>query len=260
LAVRTDRDTGQLILSGQSEEHLDRTLAELTENERLPVNVGRPQVAYRETITRPIEYTYTHKRQTCRAGQYAAVKIIFTPREWGQGFKFIDSIGGGAILREFIPSVEKGLMVQKEDGVLAGYPTVDFSAELIDGKYHDVDSNALTFEIAARACFRTALPLAGPIILEPVMKVEVVTPEDSLGAVIDGVNRRRRQIVSQLERDSEIAIEALVPLAEMFGYIGDLHRISQFRASFSMQYHHYAVVPRFELPPDNFPPAIGLRA
>jgi len=244
LHLETDRDTGQTILRGMGELHLEVTLDRMRTEFGVEGNMGRPQVAYREAITKPIEYVYTHKKQTGGSGQYAEVKIIFKPLERGQGFEFIDSIVGGAIPREYIPSVEKGLKVQKDDGVLAGYPTVDFSAELVDGKYHDVDSNALTFEIAARACFREALRLAGPIILEPVMKVEVVTPDDNLGDVIGDINRRRGQIVGQLERGAAIAVEATVPLSEMFGYIGQLRGMTSGRASYTMEFSHYEPVPR----------------
>jgi elongation factor G len=244
LHLETDRDTGQTILRGMGELHLEVTLDRMRTEFGVEGNMGRPQVAYREAITKPVEYVYTHKKQTGGSGQYAEVKIIFKPRARGEGFEFIDSIVGGSIPREFIPSVEKGLKVQKEDGVVAGYPTVDFSAELIDGKYHDVDSNALTFEIAARACFREALKLAGPIILEPVMKVEVVTPDDHLGDVIGDINRRRGQIVGQLERGGAIAVEATVPLSEMFGYIGQLRGMTSGRASYTMEFSHYEPVPR----------------
>jgi len=244
LRLETDRDTGQTILRGMGELHLEVTLDRMRTEFGVEGNMGRPQVAYREAITKPVEYVYTHKKQTGGSGQYAEVKIIFKPLERGQGFEFIDSIVGGSIPREYIPSVEKGLKVQKEDGVVAGYPTVDFSAELIDGKYHDVDSNALTFEIAARACFREALKLAGPIILEPVMKVEVVTPDDNLGDVIGDINRRRGQIVGQLERGAAIAVEATVPLSEMFGYIGQLRGMTSGRASYTMEFSHYEPVPR----------------
>jgi elongation factor G len=244
LRLETDRDTGQTILRGMGELHLEVTLDRMRTEFGVEGNMGRPQVAYREAITKPVEYIYTHKKQTGGSGQYAEVKIIFKPRERGEGFEFIDSIVGGSIPREYIPSVEKGLKIQKEDGVIAGYPTVDFSAELIDGKYHDVDSNALTFEIAARACFREGLKLAGPIILEPVMKVEVVTPDDHLGDVIGDINRRRGQIVGQLERGGAIAVEASVPLSEMFGYIGQLRGMTSGRASYTMEFSHYEPVPR----------------
>jgi len=244
LRLETDRDTGQTILRGMGELHLEVTLDRMRTEFGVEGNMGRPQVAYRETFTKPIEYVYTHKKQTGGSGQYAEVKIVFEPLERGAGFVFEDKIVGGSIPREFIPSVEKGLKVQKEDGVLAGYPTVDFKAKLVDGKYHDVDSNALTFEIAARACFREALKQASPILLEPVMKVEVVTPDDNLGDVIGDINRRRGQVIGQLERGAAIAVEAVVPLSEMFGYIGQLRGMTSGRASYTMEFSHYEPVPR----------------
>ena len=170
-------DTGQLVLGCRSEEHLARALAALAQLDELPITIGRPTVAYLETITKPVEHIYTYKKQAGASGQYAEVKIAFEPLEQDQGFEFVNRIVDEAIPREFIPAVEKGLIAQKDDGVLSGFPTIDFRATLLDGKYHDVDSNALTFEIAARACFRNAMRLADPIILEPVMRVEIVTPE-----------------------------------------------------------------------------------
>ena len=244
LRLETDRETGQTILRGMGELHLEVTLDRMRTEFGVEGNMGRPQVAYREAFTKSVEYTYTHKKQTGGSGQYAEVKIVFTPRERGEGFEFIDKVVGGSVPREFIPSVEKGLKIQKEEGVLAGYPTVDFSATLVDGKYHDVDSNALTFEIAARACFREAIKTASPIILEPVMKVEVVTPEDNLGDIIGDINRRRGQIIGQLERGNSIAVEARVPLSEMFGYIGQLRGMTSGRASYTMEFSHYEQVPR----------------
>ncbi len=244
LRLETDRETGQTILRGMGELHLEVTLDRMRTEFGVEGNMGKPQVAYRETITKPVEYTYTHKKQTGGSGQFAEVKIIFAPRERGEGFEFIDETVGGTVPREYVPSVKKGLELQKEDGVLAGYPTVDFSARLVDGKYHDVDSNALTFEIAAKACFREALPKAAPILLEPVMKVEVVTPDNYLGDVIGDVNRRRGTIVGQVERGSNIAVEATVPLNEMFGYIGQLRGMTSGRASYTMEFSHYEPVPR----------------
>jgi len=260
LRVSVDRDAGQLILSGDSEEHLERTLAALARKDGLQVKIGRPQVAYRETITKPVECTYAHKKPSGGSGEYAEVTIVFEPLERGQGFEFVDRIDDGAVPREVIPGIEKGLMIQKEDGVLAGYPVMDCRATLVDGKYHDVDSNALTFEIAARACLRKALRLAGPILLEPVMKVEIVTPDDRLGVVTGDLGRRRGQIVGQMLRVAAITVEASVPLSEMFGYRDALRGMSQGRASFSMQYDRYGAVPTGELPPDCFPPAVGMRA
>ncbi|RJF85221.1 elongation factor G [Azospirillum cavernae] len=244
LRLETDRETGQTILRGMGELHLEVTLDRMRTEFGVEGNMGKPQVAYREAITKPIEYTYTHKKQTGGSGQFAEVKIVFEPRERGEGFEFVDETVGGTVPREYVPSVKKGLELQKEDGVLAGYPTVDFRARLVDGKYHDVDSNALTFEIAAKACFREALPKAGPILLEPVMKVEVVTPDNYLGDVIGDVNRRRGTIVGQVERGSNIAVEATVPLNEMFGYIGQLRGMTSGRASYTMEFSHYEPVPR----------------
>jgi elongation factor G len=244
LRLETDRETSQTILRGMGELHLEVTLDRMRTEFGVEGNMGKPQVAYRETIGKPIEYTYTHKKQTGGSGQYAEVKIIFEPRERGEGFEFKDEVVGGSVPREYIPSVQKGLEVQKEEGVLAGYPTVDFRARLIDGKYHEVDSNALTFEIAAKACFREALKKANPILLEPVMKVEVVTPESYLGDVIGDINRRRGMVVGQLERGTNIAVEATVPLNEMFGYIGQLRGMTSGRASYTMEFSHYEPVPK----------------
>ncbi|CAO3373954.1 elongation factor G [Azospirillum argentinense] len=244
LRLETDRETGQTILRGMGELHLEVTLDRLRTEFGVEGNMGKPQVAYRETITKPVEYTYTHKKQTGGSGQFAEVKIVFEPLERGEGFVFKDETVGGTVPREYVPSVAKGLEMQKEEGVLASYPTVDFRARLVDGKYHDVDSNALTFEIAAKACFREALKQAGPILLEPVMKVEVVTPDDYLGDVIGDVNRRRGTVLGQLERGTNIAVEAHVPLNEMFGYIGQLRGMTSGRASYTMEFSHYEPVPR----------------
>ncbi len=244
LRLETDRETGQTLLRGMGELHLEVTLDRVRTEYGVEGVMGRPQVAYRETITRPVTHIYTHKKQTGGSGQFAEVKIIFEPQERGQGYAFVDQVVGGTVPREYIPSVDKGLQMQKEDGVIAGYPTVDFKATLIDGKYHDVDSNALTFEIAAKACFREAMKLAGPVLLEPIMKVEVVVPEDYLGDVIGDVNRRRGTILGQLERGNNIAVEAHVPLSDMFGYIGQLRGMTSGRGSFTMEFSHYDPVPK----------------
>ncbi len=244
LRLETDRETGQTILRGMGELHLEVTLDRIRTEFNVEGNMGKPQVAYREAFTQSVEHTYTHKKQTGGSGQFAEVKIVFEPLERGAGYQFEDETVGGSVPKEYIPSVDKGLQMQKEDGVLAGYPTVDFKARLVDGKYHDVDSNALTFEIAAKACFREAIRKASPIILEPVMKVEVVTPEDYLGDVIGDVNRRRGMIQGQLERGTNIAVEAFVPLNEMFGYIGQLRGMTSGRASYTMEFSHYEPVPR----------------
>ena len=244
LRLETDRETGQTILRGMGELHLDVTLDRMRTEFNVEGIMGEPQVAYREAFTKAIEQQYVHKKQTGGAGQFAEVWIKFEPLERGKGFEFVDATVGGSVPREYVPSVEKGLKVQLEEGVLAKFPTVDFRATLFDGSYHDVDSNALTFEIAGKACFREALPKAGPVLLEPVMKVEVVTPGDYLGDVIGDINRRRGSIQDQLERGANIAIVATVPLSEMFGYIGQLRAMSSGRASYTMEFSHYDLVPR----------------
>jgi elongation factor G len=244
LHLETDRETGQTILRGMGELHLEVTLDRMRTEFGVEGTMGEPQVAYRETITKKIQENYTHKKQTGGSGQFAEVWIIFEPLARSSGFVFEDETVGGSVPREFVPAVEKGLKIQKEDGVLAHFPTVDFKATLIDGSYHDVDSNALTFEIAAKAAFREGLRKAGPILLEPVMKVETVTPQDHLGDVIGDINRRRGTIQEQIERGSNIAVVAVVPLSEMFGYIGQLRSMTSGRASYTMEFSHYEPVPK----------------
>ncbi|MBS0420690.1 MAG: elongation factor G [Proteobacteria bacterium] len=244
LHLETDRETGQTILRGMGELHLEVTLDRMRTEFGVEGVMGQPQVAYRETITRKIQENYTHKKQTGGSGQFAEVWIVFEPLERGAGFQFVDETVGGSVPREFVPSVEKGLKIQKEDGVLAHFPTVDFKATLVDGSYHDVDSNALTFEIAAKAAFREGLKKAAPILLEPVMKVETVTPQDHLGDVIGDINRRRGTIQEQIERGNNIAVVSTVPLSEMFGYIGQLRSMTSGRASYTMEFSHYEPVPK----------------
>ena len=244
LHLETDRETGQTILRGMGELHLEVTLDRMRTEFNVEGTMGEPQVAYRETFTKPIQEQYIHKKQTGGSGQFAEVWIKFEPLQRGEGFQFVDETVGGSVPREYVPSVEKGLKMQMDDGVLAHFPTVDFKATLVDGSYHDVDSNALTFEIAAKACFREAIRKAGPILLEPVMKVETVTPGDYLGDVIGDINRRRGAIQDQLERGTNIAVVATVPLSEMFGYIGHLRGMTSGRASYTMEFSHYDPVPR----------------
>jgi elongation factor G len=244
LHLETDRETNETILRGMGELHLEVTLDRMRTEFGVEGIMGEPQVAYRETFTKKIEEHYTHKKQTGGSGQFAEVWITFEPLPRGAGFEFVDATKGGSVPKEFVPAVEKGLKMQKEDGVLAHFPTVDFRATLIDGSYHDVDSNALTFEIAAKACFREAIRKAGPILLEPVMRVETVTPGDYLGDVIGDINRRRGAIEEQLERGTNIAVVAPVPLSEMFGYIGQLRSMTSGRASYTMEFSHYDPVPR----------------
>ena len=244
LRLRTDQETGQTILSGMGELHLEIIIDRLRREYGVDANIGAPQVAYRETISRSYTETYTHKKQTGGSGQYAEVKIIFEPLERNQGIQFENKVVGGTVPREYIPAVEKGIRVQSDTGVLAGFPTVDFRFSLVDGKYHDVDSSALAFEIAAKAAFREGMKQAGPIILEPIMDVEVTTPQDHVGDVVGDLNRRRGVIQSQESSGSTVIVRAHVPLKEMFGYISNLRGMTKGRASFTMQFHHYDPVPR----------------
>ncbi len=244
LHLETDRETSQTILRGMGELHLEVTLDRMRTEFNVEGIMGQPQVAYREAFTKTVEEQYIHKKQTGGSGQFAEVWIKFEPLERSAGFEFVDKTVGGSVPREYVPAVEKGLKMQKEDGVLARFPTVDFRATLVDGSYHDVDSNALTFEIAAKACFREAIRKAGPVLLEPVMRVETVTPGDYLGDVIGDINRRRGSILDQLERGTNIAVVANVPLSEMFGYIGHLRGMTSGRASYTMEFSHYDQVPR----------------
>jgi elongation factor G len=244
LRLKTDPETGQTILSGMGELHLEIVIDRLKREYGVEANVGAPQVAYRETITRAHTETYTHKKQTGGSGQFAEVKILFEPLERNSGIVFENQVVGGAVPKEYIPAVEKGVRAQAETGVLAGFPTVDFKFTLLDGKYHDVDSSALAFEIAAKACFREGMKKAGPVILEPIMDVEVTTPQDHVGDVVGDLNRRRGMIQSQDMAGTSVIVRAHVPLKEMFGYISNLRGMTKGRASFSMQFHHYEPVPR----------------
>ncbi len=244
LRLKTDPESGQTILSGMGELHLEIIIDRLRREYGVEANIGAPQVAYRETITKSFTETYTHKKQTGGSGQYAEVKVMFEPQLRNAGVLFENKVVGGAIPREYIPAVEKGIRVQADTGVLAGFPTVDFKYSLMDGKYHDVDSSALAFEIAAKACFREGMKKAGPVILEPIMDVEVTMPSDHVGDVVGDLNRRRGTIQSQDSAGSTVMVRAHVPLKEMFGYISDLRSMTKGRASFTMQFHHYDPVPR----------------
>ncbi len=244
LRLKTDQESGQTILSGMGELHLEIIIDRLKREYGVEANIGAPQVAYRETISRPHTEIYTHKKQTGGSGQYAEVKIMFEPMERNGGIVFENKVAGGSIPREYIPAVDKAIKVQADTGVLAGFPTVDFKYSLLDGKYHDVDSSALAFEIAAKACFREGMKKAAPIILEPIMDVEVTTPQDHVGDVVGDLNRRRGMIQNQDSSGSTIMVRAHVPLKEMFGYISDLRSMTKGRASFTMQFHHYDPVPR----------------
>ncbi|MCH4023574.1 MAG: elongation factor G [Acetobacter sp.] len=244
LRLKTDQETGQTILSGMGELHLDIIIDRLRREYGVEANVGAPQVAYRETISKTHTETYTHKKQSGGSGQFAEVKIEFSPLERNADIHFENKVVGGTVPKEYIPAVEKGIRVQSSTGVLAGFPTVDFKFTLLDGKYHDVDSSALAFEIAAKACFREGMKNAGPVILEPIMDVEVTTPNDHVGDVVGDLNRRRGMIQSQETAGSTVMVRAQVPLKEMFGYISQLRSMTKGRASFTMQFHHYDPVPR----------------
>jgi len=242
--VSTDHESGQTILKGMGELHLDIKIDILKRTYKVEANIGAPQVAYRESISRRAEIDYTHKKQTGGTGQFARVKLVFEPGEPGSGFQFESSIVGGAVPKEYIPGVVKGLESAKENGLLAGFPLIDFKATLIDGAFHDVDSSVLAFEIAARAAFKELREKGGPKLLEPIMAVEVVTPEDYLGSVIGDLNGRRGQIQGQDMRGNATVINAFVPLANMFGYVNALRGMSQGRAQFTMLYDHYETVPQ----------------
>jgi elongation factor G len=242
--VSTDQESGQTILKGMGELHLDIKVDILRRTYKVDANIGQPQVAYRETLGKATEINYTHKKQTGGSGQFAEVKILFEPVEPGVGYSFENKVVGGSVPREFVPGVEKGLLSAKENGLLAGFPVIDFKATLIDGKYHDVDSSVLAFEIAARAAFRELRSKAAPKLLEPIMKVEVTTPEDYVGDVIGDLNSRRGMIQGTDQRGNAQVIIAMVPLANMFGYVNNLRSMSQGRANFHMEYDHYEPVPQ----------------
>ncbi|MFZ0239199.1 MAG: elongation factor G, partial [Xanthobacteraceae bacterium] len=242
--VTTDQESGQTIIKGMGELHLDIKVDILKRTYKVDANIGAPQVAYREKISRPATVDYLHRKQTGGHGQYAKIKIIAEPATPGAGFEFENEIIGGAVPKEFIPAVEKGLEGQLTSGVLAGFPVVDLKVRLVDGDSHDVDSSAMAFEIAARAAMREALQKGSPVLLEPIMKVEVVTPEDYTGSVIGDLNSRRGQIQGQDMRGNANVISAMVPLANMFSYVNNLRSMSQGRATFTMQFDHYAEVPK----------------
>jgi elongation factor G len=242
--VSTDQESGQTILRGMGELHLDIKVDILRRTYKVDANIGQPQVAYRETLGKATEINYTHKKQTGGSGQFAEVKILFEPVEPGVGYSFESKVVGGSVPREYVPGVEKGLLSAKDNGLLAGFPVIDFKATLLDGKYHDVDSSVLAFEIAARAAFRELRDRAAPKLLEPIMKVEVTTPEDYVGDVIGDLNSRRGMIQGTDQRGNAQVILAHVPLANMFGYVNTLRSMSQGRAAFHMEYDHYEAVPQ----------------
>ncbi len=243
--VSVNHETGQTIIKGMGELHLEILVDRMKREFKVEANVGAPQVAYRETITKKYTMDYTHKKQSGGSGQFARVIIEFEPQpEAGLGYEFESKIVGGSVPKEYIPGVEKGLESIKDTGVMAGFPTIDFKATLIDGAYHDVDSSALAFEIAARAAFREGMLKAGPVLLEPIMKVEVVTPEDYMGDVIGDLNSRRGQISNMDQRGNARTVDAKVPLASMFGYVNTLRSMTQGRATYTMEFDHYEPVPK----------------
>ncbi|MBX9622075.1 MAG: elongation factor G [Alphaproteobacteria bacterium] len=242
--VTTDYESGQTIIKGMGELHLDIIVDRMRREFKVEANVGAPQVAYRETITKTAEVDYTHKKQSGGAGQFARIKLRFEPVAPGEGYTFVNSIVGGAVPKEYIPGVEKGLIQAMDNGVIAGFPMIDYKVTLFDGAYHDVDSSVLAFEIAARAAFREGVPKADPKLLEPIMKVEVVTPEEYMGDIIGDLNSRRGQVSGMDQRGNARVVDAFVPLANMFGYVNTLRSMSQGRAQFTMQFDHYEQVPQ----------------
>jgi elongation factor G len=241
--VTSDHESGQTIIKGMGELHLEILVDRMKREFKVEANVGAPQVAYREYLAKPIEMTYTHKKQSGGSGQFAEIRITVTPGERGSGFVFTDNVKGGNVPKEFIPSVEKGMRETAQTGSLIGFPIIDFEVKLTDGKYHDVDSSALAFEICARGAMREAAQKAGIKLLEPIMRVEIVTPEEYLGDVIGDLNSRRGQIQGTDSRGNAQTVEAIVPLANMFGYVNQLRSFTQGRAQYSMQFSHYDEVP-----------------
>jgi elongation factor G len=257
--ARLDPETGQTILEGMGELHLEAKIDLLRQNYKVEAHIGASQVAYREKITKPATVDYSHKKQSGGSGQFARVKIVAEPLPPGSGFIFEKKMPRGLVPEQYVPGVETGLRSVLGSGMLAGFPVVDLKVTLIDGAYHDVDSSTVAFEIASRTALREALRKGGPILLEPIMKLEVVTPTDYSAVIIPDLNSRRGQLRGQDRRGNADVIEAIVPLAQMFGYADILSRLSQGCATFTMQFEHYASVP---LPEDDppFRPAVGMRA
>ncbi len=241
--MSSDSESGQTILKGMGELHLDIKVDILKRTYKVDCAVGAPQVAYREKLGKKVEVDYTHKKQSGGSGQFGRVKIVAEPGEAGSGYSFESKIVGGSVPKEYIPGVEKGLESVLNSGPIAGFPVVDLKVELIDGAYHEVDSSAIAFEIAARSALREAFQKGSAVLLEPIMKVEVVTPEEYTGSVIGDLNSRRGQIQGQDMRGNANVVNAMVPLANMFGYVNNLRSFTQGRASFTMQFDHYEQVP-----------------
>ena len=255
----TDHESGQYLLQGETEQQLEAVVDRLRREFHLEIAIGSPQVAYRETITRVAEIRHTHKNLTGGAERYASVTIRFEPLPPGSGFEFKNSAIDDNVPPEYIPSIEKGLQMAMNTGVVAGFPVIDFRAELLDGKYHDIDSSVRAFEIAARAAFTEGITKGAPVLLEPVMYVEIDTPEVWMGDIISDLHTRRA-IVTGMDTDGDTRIlSALAPLANMFDYASILRSIAKGLAQFTMQFDHYEPILPFEPPPDVFPPAVGLR-
>ena len=242
--VETDEETNEMILKGMGELHLDIKIDILKRTHKVEVEVGAPQVAYRETITKPVSDSYTHKKQSGGSGQFAKIDYTIEPGEVGSGFIFESKIVGGNVPKEYIPAVEKGFKFSVNKGPLAGYPCLDFKVTLQDGGFHAVDSSAIAFEIAAKAAYRQSMVKAGPQILEPMMKLDVFSPEEKIGDVIGDLNRRRGMIQGQEPTPGGVRVKAEAPLSAMFGYIGDLRTMTSGRGQFSMEFSHYAACPR----------------
>jgi len=242
--VSVDHESGQTIIKGMGELHLDIIVDRMRREFKVEANVGAPQVAYRETVSKRAEEDYTHKKQTGGSGQFARIKLVIEPNEQGKGFEFENKVVGGNVPKEYIPGVQKGVQSVIDSGVLAGFPMLDVKVTLVDGAYHDVDSSVMAFEIAGRQGFREGARKAAPKLLEPMMKVEVVTPEDYVGGIIGDLTSRRGQVRGQESRGNAAVISAMVPLANMFGYVNTLRSMSQGRAQFTMQFDHYAQVPQ----------------
>ncbi|MGC1712031.1 MAG: elongation factor G [Methyloceanibacter sp.] len=242
--VTVDHESGQTIIKGMGELHLDIIVDRMRREFKVEANVGAPQVAFRETVSKRADVDYTHKKQTGGSGQFARVKMTIEPNEAGKGYEFVNKVIGGNVPKEYIPGVAKGVLSVVENGVLAGFPMLDIKVTLTDGAYHDVDSSVMAFEIASRAAFREGALKAGPKLLEPIMKVEVVTPEDYVGGIIGDLTSRRGQVRGQESRGNASVISAMVPLANMFGYVNNLRSMSQGRAQFTMQFDHYAQAPQ----------------
>jgi elongation factor G len=241
--VETDEESGETIMKGMGELHLDIKVDILKRTHGVEVDVGAPQVAYRESITQKLEDSYTHKKQTGGAGQFAKIDYIVEPAEAGTGFEFESKVTGGNVPREFWPAVEKGFKMSMDAGPLAGYPLLDVKVTLVDGGFHAVDSSAIAYELASRAAYRQSMPKAGPQLMEPIMKIDVFTPEEHVGDVIGDLNRRRGMIQGQDAASTGVRVKATAPLAEMFGYIGDLRTMTSGRGQFSMEFSHYAGCP-----------------